>query len=123
MKTKIFIIGLICIFFICCYMNYSQRFVYYPKPPDVLFDQMTTILQDLGYTIDTEEKTPNPLVSKDPYMIAKREKHKAMITFKRRHGETEIEIHVSQIGEKIKTEFLDKYRDEIAEKFAEIMKQ
>jgi len=104
-------------------MNYSQRLVYYADPPDTLFDRMMAILQDLGYTIETEEKTPDLLVSKDPYVIAKREKYKAMITFRRKLGETEIEIHVSQIGEKIKTEVLDKHRDEIAAKFAELMKQ
>lgn len=123
MKIKNIICGLICLLLICCYMNYSRRFVYYPEPPDVLFDQMIKVLQDLGYTIETEVKTPDPLITKDPYLIGKREKHKAMITFKRKFGETEIEIHVSQIGEKIKREFLDKYRDEIAEKFAEMKKK
>jgi len=122
MRVKISILGVTFLILICCYMNYSQRLVYYADPPDALFDQMTAVLQDLGYTIETEEKTPDLLVSKDPYVIAKREKYKAMITFRRRQAETEIEIHVSQIGEKIKTELLDKYRDEIADKFAELMK-
>ena len=58
MRVKIFNLGLICLFFIGCYMNYSQRLVYYPEPPDVLYDQMIIVLQDLGYTIETEEKTP-----------------------------------------------------------------
>ncbi len=127
MRTKILILGLVCVFMLSCgYSNYSQRFVYYPEPPDILFDQVLIILSDLGYTIETESKTPQAGMRAigygDPFMIAKKGKHKALIIFKRVEGETEIEIHISQHGEKVSTEFLEKQRDEIAQKFEEQIK-
>ena len=122
MKAKILALGLICVFFLSCYMRYSQRLIYYPQTPDILYDQMLETLKDLDYTITSDEKTPDLIVSKHPFIIGNREKHKAMITFYRRHAETEIEIHISQIGEKTSTQFLDQKRDEIELRFSEIMK-
>ena len=56
-------------------------------------------------------------------MIAKKGKHEAMITFRREQAETVIEIHISQVGEKVKTQALEKLRDEIAQKFEERIKK
>ena len=124
MKNKNFILGLVCLFFINCYMNYSQRFVYYPEPPDEIYDEMKAILMDLGYKITSGTKTPSgSIIYEDPYIIAKKGKHEAMITFRREQAETVIEIHISQVGEKVSTKFLEKQRDEIAQKFKERMKK
>jgi len=103
-------------------MNYSQRIIYYPQTPEFLYDKMAKVIGELDYEITSDEKIPNQIVSKYPYMIAKKGNHEVMITFRRKFNETEIEVHVSQIGEKVKTEFLEQQRDEIVRKFEEKIK-
>jgi hypothetical protein len=104
-------------------MNYAQRIVYQPEPPDEIYDQMKSLLIEMGYKITMDEKTPDPVFSKNPVIIGKKEKHSIMVTFKREQAETAIEIHVSQIGEKVSTKILEQIRDEVTEKFKQKMKK
>lgn len=128
MKTKIIILTFFCLIFFACYMNYSQRIVYYPQPPDQIFDECASALQDLGYTITINMKAPEPFVSKNPYLIGQKkidakEPVEAMLTFIWQPQETSIEIHVSRIGAEIDNKILDKLRDEIAQKLEARLKK
>ena len=57
MRIKSLILGLVCLFLISCYMNYAERLIYYPQSPTVLYDQMVLVLQDLDYTITSDQKS------------------------------------------------------------------
>ena len=119
------------LFFFGCYINSSQDVVYYPNPPDDLYGPMKSLLLEMGYKITTEAPHPDAVLAamgyKDPYLIGEKDQLKVMATFKRIQAETQVEIHVSQIGASVVggavLEVLDKIRDEIAAKFKEKMRR
>lgn len=110
-----------------CYMNYSQRIVYYPESPDILISKMLEVFEEMGYMLDTDNRYPDAAMKAlgyaDPFIIGKKEQLKISATFKRKPQETAIEIHVSQIGKKISTKELDAIRDEAAQKFENKLKR
>ncbi len=107
--------------FSSCYMaGTTSRYVYLPQAPDQLFNEAKIVLKDLGYIIETEDKAPMAVVSKGPFIIAKRGDYEAMLTFLREQGETKIEVHVSQVGKKADTKVLENARDELVEKLNQL---
>jgi len=118
---KYFIASGLILILMGCYMNYSQRLVYYPDPPDDLYGPMKSLLLEMGYKITTEAQHPDAALAalgyKDPYLIGDKNQLKVMVTFRRIEAETQIEIHVSQIGAKMSTQELDAIRDEVATAF------
>jgi hypothetical protein len=98
----------------------TSRYVYLPQTPDQLFKEAKIVLKDLGYTIETEDLAPLAVVSKGPFIIAKRGDYEAILTFLREQGETKIEVHVSQVGKKADTKVLENARDELVEKLNQL---
>lgn len=117
---------------LCYGQIYTERTLYRPESPDVLYGLMKDALEDMGYTIPkkTENRFPDAIMKglgfPDSSFQARKDKHTVMLTFKRAQGETVIEIYVSGKEAGIKQSwkkhqaYLEKIRDAVALKFEEI---
>ena len=126
MKIKFFLLAVL--FLSACYMNYSQRIIYYPDVPDVLFDKMISALEDLNYKIDQPTKYPDLTLKSlgeeftHPHLWGKKPELSIFVIFRRAPQETAIEIRVNSIGKKRSDQELAQIRDEIVKKFEEKIK-
>jgi len=132
MKIKILTMGLVCLIFIYCGTPIFQQTKLYPKSPESLFDQMTIVLQELGWRVKQSDKpsffiSAEKLTSGEAFSAAlsgQKNVHVVAINLIKKNGKTSVSIQVSQPGVIMKySKVCEKLTNEILQKFEEQIKK